>query len=181
MVNRHFCLPVLFASVLLAAIFMAGRYSADGNKNSLPSELFATASCIMNGNIMATGNFDNNAEAVYFLNNQSSRLSAALLSRSEATFNKLYTRLIKADLEKATKELKISMPVAPQYMMVTGNIALQQVGAMDSMSKSFLYVAELNTGIVFVYALPTQGDRDLAVNNGEIIFWTYVRMGAGIN
>ena len=51
---------------------------------------------------------------------------------------------------------------------------------MTVFSKSFVYVAEINTGVVLVYALPGANERDLLVKDGEIVFWTCARLNDGL-
>lgn len=154
--------------------------------SGFPIGLSASASCESNGAVLSTGYFNNNVEALYYLDSQSGRLSAALLSRSDPEFVKTYTRNIKADLQKALQDFaNVPVPPRPNFIMVSGEGDARNVGAgeMNNLAKSFIYVAETQTGIVLVYILPLEGNRDLAVNKGEIAFWTYARLnsGTGVN
>lgn len=146
------------------------------------SGLLASASCESNGAVLSTGYFNNNVEALYYLDSQTGRLSAALLSRSDPEFLKTYTRNIKTDLQEALQNFSnVPVPPRPNFIMVSGDGDVRNVGAgeMNNLAKSFIYVAETQTGIVLVYILPLEGDRDLAVNKGEIAFWTFARLTSG--
>ena len=144
------------------------------------SPVWATATSQENGSLIATGSFAGTTEALYYLDTQSGRLSAAVLSRSVPGFNKLYTRNIKADLNEAFSQLKMAAPPVPQFLMVTGESDVRQVGVeMSKTTKAFVYVAEVNSGVVLVYALPNDGDRDLEIQGGEIYFWTFARLNSG--
>lgn len=172
---------------LTASLVFGADYLLRTDRNPLfptakPIELLASASCESQGAVLSTGWFNNNTEALYYLDSQSGRLSAGLLSRNDPEFLKTYSRNIKADLQQAVSELKsVPFPQNPTFIMVTGDGDVRNIGAaeMNSLSKSFIYVAEVNTGIVLVYILPTEGDRDLEVENGEIVYWTFARLNAG--
>lgn len=182
-----------FRFSLLLGLFVAGVVGASSlafyagmwrGKNS-PLELppvWASASCESEGCVIATGTFAGATEALYYLDSQSGRLSAAILSRSVPAFNKMYTRNIKADLVESLNQLKLPIPAVPRFVMVTGENDVRQVGSdMSKITKAFVYIAEANTGVVLVYALPNEGDRDLDIQNGEIYFWTYARLNNGGN
>ena len=175
----------LFLMVGIIVLVLWGKDFSLGNRKDatdLPTGLLATASCVENGAILATGYFNNNTEALYYLDSQSGRLSAALLSRSDPGFTKTFTRNIKADLQEAVSNLSnVAMPQTPSFIMVTGDSDIRNIGAgeMNNLAKSFVYVAEIHTGIVLVYVLPSQGDRDVEVMNEEITFWTYSRLTPG--
>jgi hypothetical protein len=121
-------------------------------------------------------------EALYYLDSQSGRLSAALMARSDPEFVKTYTRNIKADLLNSLRLFpNVPAPSRLNFIMVSGDSDARNVGAGDtnSLAKSFLYVAETQTGLVLVYALPQEGDRDLPIDKGEIIFLTCARLNPG--
>ncbi len=145
-----------------------------------PTPIFATASSESDGAVIATGSFTSGAEALYYLDSQSCRLSAAVISRSEPLVQKSYTRNLKNDLAEAAQQLQIPTPVSPKFIMTTGEVDVRNVGSLGNLSKSFLYVAEINSGVVFVYALPGANDRDLLVSNGEITLWTFARLNEGL-
>ncbi|MDO5553878.1 MAG: hypothetical protein Q4G68_08950 [Planctomycetia bacterium] len=172
-----------------AILFMTVWTTSESPKSSADQEPWsafplanATASTLSEGVSLATGSFNGANELLYYLDSQSGRLTAALLARGEQAFTKLYTRNIKADLTQAAGELKMSTPPETRFIMVTGDADIRQVGAgeMNKVSQSFLYVAEINSGIVLVYAIPNEGDRDLTISNGEIIFWTFARLNNGL-
>jgi hypothetical protein len=64
--------------------------------------------------------------------------------------------------------------------MITGEADIRNVGSVANMSRALVYVAEINTGIVFVYALPGTNDRDVPVSSGEIYLWTFARLNDGL-
>ncbi|MDO5309668.1 MAG: hypothetical protein Q4G03_09310 [Planctomycetia bacterium] len=142
--------------------------------------VFASASSQGDGVVLATGSFSNNVEAMYYLDSQSGRLSAALISRTAPVFQKTYTRNLKNDLVEATQNLQIPMPASPRFLMVTGEADVRNVGAVSNLSRAFVYVAEINSGVVLVYALPGTNDRDLLVTDGEITLWTFARLNDGL-
>ena len=117
---------------------------------------------------------------MYYLDSQSGRLSAALLSRNAPEFQKMFTRNIKNDLVEAANQLQIPVPTTPKFLMTTGEADVRNVGARGALSKAFVYVAEINSGVVLVYALPGANDRDLAVSNGEIVFWACAHLNEGL-
>ena len=175
---------VLGAVCALAAAFAIGK--STGRTESFPwsraTGISAVSSCESCGAVISTGYFNNNAEALYYLDSQSGRLSAALLSRSDPEFVKTYTRNIKGDFVEALGSYpNVPVPPRPNFIMVTGDSDIRNVGAgeMNNLAKSFVYVAEVQTGIVLVYILPLEGDRDLAVEKGEIEFWTFARLNTG--
>lgn len=147
-----------------------------------PTGLWATASCEASGAILATGAFNSDTEALYYLDSQAGELTAGLLSRSEPGFTKTYRRNVKADLQTTAAALgNVSIPPRPTFIMVTGDSDVKKIGAgeMNNLAKAFVYVAEINTGIVLVYALPLEGDRDIGVEWGEMVFWTSARLNHG--
>lgn len=171
----------LIGLLLILIGYCAGEIARRTAKK--PQDFHASASDGTMGSILATGYYSGNAEAVYYLESQTGHLSAAVLARDEASFRKMYSRGIRKDLEQAVQRLQIALPANPQFMMITGDVDVRKIGAreMNNVSKSFLYIAEINTGIVFVYALPVQGDPDLQVQDGEILLWTWLRMNNGLN
>ena len=166
------------ALFLAAGLFLAG-YAL---RRPAPAGLSATASSESGGAVLATGYFNSNVEALYYLDSQSGRLSAALMARSDPEFVKTYTRNIKADLADSLRLFpNIPVPPRPNFIMVSGESDARNVGAGDTnnLAKSFIYVAETQTGLVLVYVLPQEGDRDLPVDKGEIVFLTCARLNSG--
>ena len=171
----------LFSVGLALCGFLVGeRVSMDKAPSSIPVPVFATASSESDGVVISTGVYGGNVEAMYYLDSQSCRLSAALVSRSTPEFQKSFTRNLKTDLAEAAEQLHVSVPSAPKFLMVTGEADVRNVGAVANMSRALVYVAEINTGIVFVYALPGTNDRDLPVSSGEIFLWTFARLNDGL-
>ncbi|MBQ3388949.1 MAG: hypothetical protein IJG60_07035 [Thermoguttaceae bacterium] len=163
---------------LAAGLFLAG-YAL---RRPAPIGLSATASSESSGAVLATGYFNSNVEALYYLDSQSGRLSAALMARSDPEFVKTYTRNIKADLLDSLRLFpNIPAPARPNFIMVSGESDARSVGAGDTnnLAKSFIYVAETQTGLVLVYVVPQEGDRDLPIDKGEIVFLTCARLNPG--
>ncbi len=174
---------VLSLSLAVGGYLLGTRVSERENalfNSNYPIPVFASASSESDGVIVATGSFGANIEAMYYLDSQSARLSAAVISRSTPSFQKSFSRNLKADLVKAAEQFSIPVPVAPKFLMVTGESDVRNVGAVGNLSKSLVYIAEINTGIVLVYALPGANERDLLVQNGEIVFWTCARLSEGL-
>lgn len=155
-------------------------FEMDANNVETVSPVLATSSSEDSGVVIATGYFNSNIEALYYLDSQSGRLSAALISRSEPAVQKSYVRNIKTDLAEAAQQLQVPAPTSPKFIMTTGDVDVRNVGSVANLSKAFLYVAEINSGIVIVYALPGANERDLLVTNGEIVRWTFARLSDGL-
>ncbi|MGI6401305.1 MAG: hypothetical protein ACOX0A_04225 [Thermoguttaceae bacterium] len=171
----------LLSTGLAICGFVAGeRFATQETESNHSLPVYATASSESDGVIVATGGYSGNVEAMYYLDSQSCRLSAGLISRTAPALQKSFTRNLKNDLADAAEQLKVSVPVSPKFLMVTGEADIRNVGAVANMSRSLVYVAEINSGIVFVYALPGVNDRDLVVSNGEIILWTFARLNDGL-
>lgn len=164
--------------------YVSGVHVTEQNHASLKSNttipVFASASSESDGVVVATGSFGSNVEAFYYLDSQTARLSSAVISRSTPTFQKSFSRNIKSDLVEAAQQFNVSVPTSPKFLMTTGECDLKNTGAVSNISKSLVYVAEINSGIVLVYALPGANDRDLLVQDGQIIFWTCARLNEGL-
>ena len=166
-------------SVLLSAAALAAGYAL--HRPAVPG-IMATASSENSGAVLSTGYFNGGVEALYYLDSQSGRLSAALMARSDPDFIKTYTRNIKADLYESLRLYpNVPVPQRPNFIMVSGESDARKVGAGETgnLAKSFIYVAETQTGMVLVYILPQEGDRDLPVDRGEIVFLTSARLNQG--
>lgn len=165
------------AAALLVLVGMAL-----GRRASEPVGLFASASCEASGAILSTGSFNSDTEVLYYLDSQAGQLTAGLLSRSEPGFLKTYRRNVKADLQKSVESLQnVSMPQNPTFIMVTGDGDLRKIGAgeMNNLAKALVYIAEVNTGVVLVYALPLEGDRDIGIAWGDIPLFASARLNSG--
>ena len=172
---------ILLSVGLAICGFVLGKQKTADVADLFPvAPVFATASSESDGVVIATGTFSANVEAMYYLDSQSGRLSAGLISRSAPVFQKSFTRNLKNDLVEACEQIQLPIPTVPKFLMITGESDIRNVGASSNMSRSLLYVSEINTGLVFVYALPGSNDRDLVVDNGEIILWTFARLNDGL-
>jgi hypothetical protein len=94
---------------------------------------------------IATGIVDSDVEAVYTLDFLTGELSAAVLNPSTRLFAAGYKRNITADLGVETGK-------SPKYLMVSG-LAELRGGGQTQFGSSVLYVAELTSGKLGVYAI----------------------------
>ena len=156
------------------------RHNAESTVDFSLLPAYATASSQSDGVVISTGSYNANVEALYYLDSQSCRLTAALISRTDPAVQKSFARNLKNDLAEAARQLQTPNPVSPKFIMTTGEVDVRNVGSVGNLSKAFLYVAEINSGIVFVYALPGVNDRDLLEANGEIMLWTFARLNDGL-
>ena len=173
-----------FGTALLSLGLAVGGYLTgrvvQNESSPVALPVFAASSSESDGVVLATGAFGSNAEAMYYLDSQSGRLSAALLSRSAPEFQKTFVRNVKNDLVLAANETGVPVPTTPKFLMTTGETDVRNVGARGALSNAFVYVAEINSGLVLVYALPGANERDLAVAGGEIVFWTFAQLNEGL-
>lgn len=173
-----------FGTALLSLGLAVGGYLTgrvvQNESSPVALPVFAASSSESDGVVLATGAFGSSAEAMYYLDSQSGRLSAALLSRSAPEFQKTFSRNVKNDLVEAANQLQIPVPTTPKFLMTTGETDVRNVGARGALSNAFVYVAEINSGLVLVYALPGANERDLAVAGGEIVFWTFAQLNEGL-
>jgi hypothetical protein len=110
--------------------------------------LHAVATDRNEGFAMATGYCDEQVEAVYFLDFLTGDLSAAVVSKQTGRFNAFYTYNVVGDLSANPGK-------APRYLLTTGSADLRRSGGKAaSLSRSLVYVAELNSGKVAAYAIP---------------------------
>ena len=110
--------------------------------------LHAVATDRTDGFAIATGYCDESVEAIYFLDFATGNLSAAVVSKQNGHFNAFYTHNVVADLG-----LNPAKP--PRFMIATGSADLRRSGGKtNALSRSLVYVAELQSGKVAVYAIP---------------------------
>jgi hypothetical protein len=95
---------------------------------------------------LATGMVDEGVEAVYMLDFLTGDLRAAVLNPTSRQFANFYQRNI-------TTDLKVEKGKSPRYVMITGEADLRG-GGQGQFASSVLYVAELSSGYMGVYALP---------------------------
>lgn len=123
---------------------------------------------------IATGFVDNEVEAFFFLDSLTGTLRAAVPSNRapQSPFQAMWECNLNADLAGVITRLnaalraqtggkrggvvqpEIQFPQPPKYMMVTGALDLRQGAARVRPSRSLVYVAEANTGVILGYALP---------------------------
>jgi len=121
--------------------------------------------------LLATGLVDDQIEAVFFLDSMTGLLRAAVPSlREMAPYQAMWEANAGADLATAIQVANaalaraggkgapprppIQAPQSPRFLMVTGLMDIRQGSARMRPSRSVVYVAEANTGIVMTYVLP---------------------------
>ena len=110
--------------------------------------LRAVATDRTDGFAVATGYCDDSVEAVYFLDFLTGDLSAAVVSKQNGHFNAFYTHNVVADLG-------INPARPPRFLLTTGTADLRRTGGKtNTLSRSLIYVAELQSGKVGAYAIP---------------------------
>ncbi len=109
--------------------------------------LHATATDRQDTFAIATGMVDDGIEAVYMLDFLTGDLRAAVLNPNSRTFSSTFQRNIAPDL-------KVEAGKNPRYLMVSGAVDLRGGAGGGQFGNSALYVAELSTGNMGVYALP---------------------------
>lgn len=134
----------------LAATDAAGP-TAEGSEISWPSvtELMASASATGEGFSMATGSVDDDVEGLFILDHLTGDLRGLLLNVRTGKFNSFYQYNVVEDLGTA-------MTKNPKYVMLTGGAAFRDgIGSPRTrLSRSAVYVAELDSGVVAAYAVP---------------------------
>jgi hypothetical protein len=122
--------------------------------------LHAVATDRTDGFAIATGSCDESVEAIYFLDFLTGDLSAAVVSKQNGQFNAFYTHNVVADLG-------INPARTPRYLMTTGTVDLRRSGGKTaSLSRSLVYIAELQCGKVAAYAIPWSSS---AWNAGQVM------------
>lgn len=115
------------------------------------SPLRAVATDRTDGFAIATGYCDDSVEAIYFLDFLSGELSAAVVSKQSGRFNAFYTHNVVSDL--GITQVNPGKP--PRFLLTTGTADLRRTGGKsNSLSRSLVYVAELQSGKVAAYAIP---------------------------
>jgi hypothetical protein len=110
--------------------------------------LHAVATDRTDGFAIATGYCDESVEAIYFLDFLSGELSAAVVSKQTGHFNAFYAHNVVADLG-------INPAKPPRFLLTTGTVDLRRSGGKTTaLSRSLVYVAELQSGKVAAYAIP---------------------------
>jgi hypothetical protein len=154
-------------ALALAAAFVLGVLAA-GYWPNVP--IHAVATDRSEGFAMATGYCDEQVEAVYFLDFLTGDLSAAVVSKQTGRFNAFYTYNVSGDLA-------INPGRAPRYVLTTGNADLRRSGGkQQSLSRSLVYVAELNSGKVGAYAIPWSSS---AWNAGQTLRGQFTLLDVG--
>ena len=113
------------------------------------TQLHASASAVGDGFSMATGAVDDDVEGLFILDNLTGDLRGLLLNVRTGKFNSFYSYNVVEDL--GTAKVK-----NPKYVLLTGHAAFRDgIGSPRMrLSRSAIYVAELDTGVVAAYAVP---------------------------
>jgi hypothetical protein len=131
--------------------------------------LHATATDRSETFAMATGEVDNDTEAVYFLDFLTGDLRAVVLGRMNSVFTGLFGINVATDLGIDTQK-------NPKFMLVTGKANLRQAGGSRMRpSGAVCYVAEVTSGKMAAYAIPWSGSMQAA---GQVNSQPLVRVGA---
>jgi len=132
--------------------------------------LHAVATDRTDGFAMATGSCDESVEAVYFLDFLTGDLSAAVVSKQNGHFNAFYTHNVIADLG-------INPARPPRFLLTTGTVDLRRTGGKTTaLSRSLVYVAELQSGKVAAYAIPWSSS---AWNAGQTLRGEFTLLDVG--
>lgn len=115
--------------------------------NEIPP-LFAVATHGGDNCAVATGQLDENVEAVYFLDFLTGDLRAAALNVNSGKFGSLYQHNVMGDLN-IPAEVK-----NPRFLLVTGASELKRGPTRFRPSQSTVYVIEVNSGAMAAYSLP---------------------------
>ncbi len=132
--------------------------------------IHAVATDRTDGFAIATGYCDESVEAVYFLDFVTGDLSAAVVSKQNGHFNAFYTHNVVADLG-------INPAKPPRFLLTTGTVDLRRTGGKTtSLSRSLVYVAELQSGKVAAYAIPWSSS---AWNAGQTLRGQFTLLDVG--
>ena len=132
--------------------------------------LHAVATDRTDGFAIATGYCDESVEAVYFLDFLTGNLTAAVVSKQTGRFNAYYTHNVDADLH-------VNPGRPPRFLLTTGNAELLRTGGKTSaLSRSLVYVAELQSGNVAAYAIPWSSS---AWNAGQTVRGQFTLLDVG--
>jgi hypothetical protein len=157
------------------------------------SPLHAVATDHSENFAMATGFVDDNVEAVFLMDFLTGSLKAAVVSNQRPGFQAFYESSVLADLATSIAELNVRIkaenvarkkqgaparpdvqaPQTPHFLMVTGMADLRRGAARARPSRSVVYVAETNTGVVLAYVLPWESDAHMTDRRvmGKLILW----------
>lgn len=109
--------------------------------------LHAVATDHVDNFALATGQLDDDTEALFYLDFLSGELKATALSPIARKFFASFNANVANDLG-------VDVRNNPQYLMVTGNSMFRRGGGNVQPGNSVVYVAELTTGKVAAYAVP---------------------------
>jgi hypothetical protein len=156
--------------------------------------LHAIASDRSENIIIATGMVDDNVEAIFFLDSLTGRLRAAVPAlHAMMPYQAMWEANAGGDLADCIRIVNenagrtgggkgaaapgpaVQMPQAPRFLMVTGLMDIGQGSGRMKPSRSVVYVAEANTGIVLTYAL--EWSKQLH-NTGQLLRRPMVRWAA---
>ncbi len=128
--------------------------------------LHATATDRVDNFAICTAAVDDNVEAVYFLDSLTGNLRAAVLAKQAPyRFNAFYERNVFQDLH-------IDPSKPPKFLVVSGRCDFRRTGGNQQISRGVVYVCDINSGMIAVYALPWNSQMYTSGKsfNGELIF-----------
>jgi hypothetical protein len=132
---------LLVVGVALGAALTAGLHGV----LSVP-QAQATATHGSDNFAIATGQVDDQVEALYFLDFLTGDLRGAIVNRRNATFTGYFQYNVLGDFPGINDR--------PRFLMVTGVADLQRGRGATQIGRSLVYVAEATSGRIAAYALP---------------------------
>ena len=111
------------------------------------TSLHATATDRMDTFAIATGEVDEDVEAIYFLDFLTGDLRALIMGKQAGGFCGSYSFNV-------CEHLGIDPGRNPRYLMVTGVASIRRGGSRLQLSRAVVYVAEVTSGKVGAYAIP---------------------------
>jgi hypothetical protein len=115
-----------------------------------PVPVQATATQGQESFAIATGEVDDNVEALYFLDFLTGQLKAAVLNPRNGKFTAFYTYdRVFEDLGINLKEIK-----NPKFLMVTGVTDMRRGSGVNKLGKGVIYITELTSGKIGAYSIP---------------------------
>jgi hypothetical protein len=144
------------AGLLVAAAFMSGQVIGNGDSSArqptLAEQLLGHTPLHASGATggksiaIATGMMDEGTEGVFILDFLTGDLQCWVINPRSGTFSSIFKINVIADLG-------IEQGKAPDYVMTTGTVDVRGPTG-NAMGRSFVYVADGNTGNVACYAVP---------------------------
>lgn len=140
-IRRIICLELVLAVAvgLTIGLMLAGLWPQ--------TSLHAMATDRVDTFAVATGQVDEDVEAIYFLDFLTGELKAMVMGKQAGGFCGYYNFNV-------ASHLAIDPGKNPRYLMVTGVSSLRRGGSRMQLSRAVVYVAEVTSGKVGAYAIP---------------------------